>query len=304
MIHGTGAYRYRAVPGWGTVRGKPLGGVLPGVAVDAAGCVHVTRRTPPSVVVFDPAGRFLGEWGEGVFRNPHLISADAEGTLWVTDTADHTVRRFDAAGRLLAILGTPGAEGAPGKPFRSPTKAVRTASGDLVVADGYGQQRVHRMGPDGKVSRSWGSKGSGPGEFLLPHGIAEDAEGNLYVCDRENKRIQYFDGAGTYRTEISDRDWPGMSWPNDAWVDRDGALFVAEAGHRVSVWRKSTEPLRSPIHAKAGAWELLARWGDPGSHAGQFLECPHSLCGDRDGNLYVTEVPWAPGRITKFERVP
>lgn len=300
---GTGEYRYRAVPGWGTDSGRRApGGVLPGCGADARGNVYVTRRSPPAVLVFDSAGRRLGEWGEGVLSNPHSVTVAGE-RAWVTDTQDHTVRAFSLSGKLLLTLGTPGEPGRPGFPFNRPTGVWVAPDGELYVSDGYGQARVHRLAADGTLLGSWGEEGHGPGQFDLPHHVWGDGAGTIYVCDRESKRVQLFDRAGRYLDELSDRFWPGLLWPNVACLDPSGALVVAEAGHRVSIWRRSSEPVRSLIRTPGSRWQLLARWGDVGSEPGQFLGCPHGLCLDPRGDIYVTEVPDTPDRITKFERV-
>ena len=300
---GTGAYRYRAVPGWGLGRGGRLpGGVLPGCGADARGNVYVSRRSPPAILVFSPDGRLLGEWGREVLSNPHSVTV-AGDRVWVTDTGDHTVRSFTLSGTLVATLGTPGSPGVPGAPFNRPTGAWEAPDGCVYVSDGYGQQRVHRFAGDGTLVASWGAPGTGPGEFTLPHHVGGDGKGTIYVCDRESGRVQLFDERGAYRDELSARYWPGLLWPNAACVDPSGALVVAEAGHRISVWERTDEPIKSLIATPASRWRLLARWGDVGCEPGQFLDCPHGLCVDASGSICVTEVPDTPDRITRFERV-
>ena len=303
VIVGTGTYRYRAVPGWGFgPGGRPPGGVLPGCGADLRGNVYVSRRSPPAILVFSPDGRRLGEWGDAILANPHSVTV-AGDLVWVTDTHDHTVRRFTLDGTLVLTLGTPGMPGAPGAPFNRPSGAWEDPGGDLYVSDGYGQQRVHRFAADGSLRRSWGEEGTGPGRFTLPHHVWGDGNGTIFVCDRESGRIQLFDGQGTYRDELSCRHWPGLLWPNAACLDPSGALVVAEAGHRISIWERTDEPIRSLIATPGSRWRLLARWGDVGSGPGQFLDCPHGLCVDAGGSIYVTEVPDTPDRITKFERM-
>jgi sugar lactone lactonase YvrE len=302
-VVGTGAYRFRVVPGWGAGSGgRGPGGVLPGCGADGGGRVYVSRRSPPAILVFSSAGRLLGEWGGEVLSNPHSVTV-AGGHVWVTDTQDHTARKFSLDGKLVLTLGRPGGTGAPGAPFNRPTGVWVAPGGELYVSDGYGQARVHRFSPEGTLLGSWGEAGHGPGQFTLPHHVSGDGKGTIYVCDRESKRVQLFDLKGGYLDELSDAFWPGLLWPNMACVDPTGALVVAEAGHRVSIWRRTTEPIRSLIKTPGSRWQLLARWGDVGSEPGQFLDCPHGLCLDTAGNIYVTEVPDTPDRITKFERV-
>ncbi len=162
---------------------------------------------------------------------------------------------------------------------------------------------MHRFSRHGALLASWGAAGTGPGQFTLPHHVWGDGLGTVYVCDREAGRIQLFDGEGAWRDELSARHWPGLLWPNAACLDPSGALVVAEAGHRISIWRRTAEPVRSLIATPGARWQLLARWGDVGDAPGQFIDCPHGLCVDPAGSIYVTEVPDTSDRITKFERL-
>jgi len=305
MIVGSGQYRYRLVEGWGLgPGGRPFGGVLPGLDVDSADPVYIARRTPPALLVYDREGRYVTALGEGILQNPHGVHVSAGDYIWVTDVADHTVRKFNAAGEIVMTLGTAGQPGAPGHPFNRPTKAIVAPLGEILVSDGYGQHRVHKFDAQGRLLKSWGSEGSGPGQFRLPHSISVDPFGRILVPDRENHRIEIFDPDGNYLAEWSNARWPGLHWPNEAYVHDDGLVYLTEAGYRVSVWRHTTSPARSPVATPAGEWELLARWGDMGDQPGQFAECPHAIAVDSHGDIYVAEVPFiTQGRLQKFERI-
>jgi hypothetical protein len=302
---GSGKYRYRPVEGWGLgPQGRAFGGVLPGLDVDSADRVYISRRTPPALLVYDREGRYLATFGEGILKNPHGVHVSADDYIWVTDVNDHTVRKFNRDGQIVMTLGTAGEPGAPGQPFNRPTKAVQGPSGEILVSDGYGQYRVHKFSAGGQLLKSWGSEGTGPGQFKLPHSISVDPFGRILVPDRENSRIEIFDLDGAYLGEWSHARWPGIQWPNEAYVHGDGLIYVTEAGYRVSVWQYAASPVRSPIASPADAWELLARWGDMGDGPGQFAECPHAIGVDSHGDIYVAEVPFvAAGRLQKFERV-
>ena len=302
MIFGTGSYRYRVVEGWGQ-SSRPFGGLLTGVTVDSRDRVIISRRKPPALLVYSRAGEYVDTWGEGIFRNPHSVYVDRNDCVWATDTEDHTVRQFSPAGELLRTLGTPGQPGAPGMPFNMPTKVAIGADGDIFVTDGYGQSRVHRFSADGSLLRSWGAPGTGPGQFNLPHSVSIDAYGRLLVADRENCRIQLFDGEGIYLGQWAQAAWPGIQWPMETYIDRDGLVYLVEAAYRISIWRHSLTPVFSPVRTPAGEWELLARWGDMGQEPGQFAGCPHAICADSAGDIYVTEVPFIEDRLQKFERI-
>jgi sugar lactone lactonase YvrE len=303
MTYGTGSYRYACVEGWGRHAGESFGGVIPGIAVDAEDLLYLLRRSPPAVLVYDQSGKRLAVWGEDILSSPHGACVDGDGDIWITDVADHTVRKFSPDGMLQTVYGTPGTPGSADSPFNKPTDVATAPDGRLFVTDGYGQHRVHCLSPEGALLRSWGRRGSGPGEFALPHGAAIDTAGNVLVADRENSRIQAFDATGQYRYELSSRQWPGILFPNKVVVDRQGIIYMAEAQHRLSIWSQSEEPEKPVLGAPAAPWKILARWGDLGSAPGQFLDCPHGLCVDSRGSIYVTEVPRTSDRVLKFERV-
>ena len=282
MIVGTGRYQYRVAEGWGRgAQGYDPGGMVVGVAIDSSDQVYAFRRTPqPSVLVYDRDGHFLSSWGKGIFAEPHAIWIDVQDRVYCTDREDHTVRVFSANGELLLTLGTPGQPGPPGLPFNMPAKAVLSPSGDMWVADGYGQSRIHRFSADGRLLLSWGQPGYGPGQFNLPHSIVIDDRNRVVVVDRENHRLQFF---GTDSTFL--KAWTDMHQPMDVCIDRYGTIYVAEAYQRVSIFT-------------AGG-DLLARWGKAGNKPGQFASFLHGICTDSCGDLYVADER----RMQKFERI-
>jgi DNA-binding beta-propeller fold protein YncE len=288
MILGTGLFRYRYAPDWGRgPEGVEDFGQAVGIAVDADDHIHVATRSPvPRVLVFDRAGRLLRTWGEDVFTvvgGLHSIWISPAGEFICADALDHTVRRFSAAGALLAELGTAGKTGEPGMPFNMPTKAVLSPTGEYFVADGYGQERVHRFSPEGRLLVSWGSKGNAIGQLDTPHSIWIDRRGRVLVADRANHRIQIFDRDGAVLSQ-----WTDVLMPMDFYIDQDDHVFVAEGEQRISVFDLDGT--------------LLARWGEKGSATGQFSEHPHALSVDSHGDLYVCEVV-SPNLFHKFERV-
>src|SRR5207249_2161927 len=160
--------------------------------------------------------------------------------LYLTDTEDHTVTQWTTDGKLLRRWGIPRTPGPAGQPFNQPTKAVLAADGEMYVADGYGQQRVHRFYRGGNLLHSWGEPGTGPGQFVLPHDVWVDERDRVLVCDRENRRVEIFDRAGHYLGEWSD-------WLNPMQIFvRDGVMYVAHRGAELSV--------------RTLDGELLARW--------------------------------------------
>ncbi len=285
-VYGSGDYRYRVEPGWGRgPGGVPAFGLVSMVACDARDRVYVFQREPdPRVLVFEPDGRLAGRWGEGAFRHPHGIWIAPDQTVYCTDRDTHTVTQWTAEGELLRTWGTPDRPGAPGAPFNEPARAIVAPGGELYVADGYGQHRVHRFAPDGTLARSWGEPGAGPGQFGWPvHSVCLDPRGRVLIVDRQNGRVQHFTPDGAYLGE-----WSGLDSPNDLYIDPQEHVFIAEGGGRVTIMTLD------------GA--ILARWGERGAVPGQFAASPHSCWVDSRGDLYVGEVV-AHDRFQKFLRV-
>jgi DNA-binding beta-propeller fold protein YncE len=290
---------HRVVPQWGRGPEAPELGLVSTVATDSTGRVYVFCRQPRAVMhIFDPDGRFLHSWDEHPFVQPHGIWIGPDDRVYTTDIGDHTVRIFTMNGRLLQTIGTPGQTGAPGAPFNGPTRAVVGPSGAIYVADGYGQHRVHRFSPDGELLHSWGEAGDGPGQFTTPHSLWVDRQERVYVVDRENGRVQVFDGEGGFVAM-----WTGFCSPHDIFITAGDVAIVSDCAPRSPA---STLPYYEtmpdqPISAWTTDGALLMRWGATGSAPGQFLDCPHSLWIDPRGAIYVSEVV-TPNRLQKFSR--
>ena len=155
------------------------------------------------MVVFDREGNFLRSWGEGLFNRAHGLHIDADDNLYCTDDGDHTVRKCTTDGKVLLTIGIPN-KPAPfmsGEPFHRCTHTALSPQGEIYVSDGYGNACVHKYSPDGKLLKTWGEPGTDPGQFNIVHNIATDADGWVYVADRENHRVQVFDGNGKYETQ-------------------------------------------------------------------------------------------------------
>ena len=165
--------------------------------------VYVFNRGAHPMVVLDREGHFIPSWGEGLFSRAHGLHIDADDNLYCTDDGDHTVRKCSTDGKVRLTIGIPN-KPAPfmsGEPFHRCTHTALSPKGEIYVSDGYGNACVHKYTPDGKLIKSWGEPGTDPGQFNIVHNIATDADGFVYVADRENHRVQVFDGNGKYETQ-------------------------------------------------------------------------------------------------------
>lgn len=286
---GTGNYRYdfqrdwARLPRWWTFGDAEKGGP-PRTSVSGAvatnGDVYVLCRGAHPVLVFDADGGFVTSWGEGRFSSfVHGMTIHRDGTVWITDTGLHTVTQHTPDGTVLRTLGEPGFASPTlyGRPFNMPTGTAFTTNGDIFVSDGYGNRRVHRFAPDGTLQHSWGEPGTEPGQFALVHFIAADAQDRLFVCDRENHRIETFtpDGASL-------DTWTGFTMPSDLAFGRE-AIYVAGADG-VSIW--------TPDRRK------LAHFGPDEPHKGAFNV--HGIWLDAAENIYLAQFDRAVSKLTRM----
>ena len=134
--------------------------------------------------MFDAEGNFLRSWGEGLYPRAHGITMSPDDTIFLTDDGDHTVRKCQLDGTVLFTLGIPGTP-APfmsGEPFNRCTHvAIDPETADFYVSDGYGNARVHKYDPEGKLLFSWGESGTGEGQFNIAHNVCTDKDGWVYV---------------------------------------------------------------------------------------------------------------------------
>jgi sugar lactone lactonase YvrE len=180
---------------------------------------------------FDSSGKLVKSLGAGMFVSPHGIHVDREGNVWVTDGTGkggkgHQVFKFSPDGKVLLTLGKAGVAGDGPDTFNQPSDVLVAPNGDIFVADGHGgnsNARIAKFSKDGKFIKTWGKKGSGPGEFETPHSLAMDSSGRLFVADRGNSRIQIFDQEGKFLA-----DWKQFGRPSGLFIDRNDILYAAD----------------------------------------------------------------------------
>src|ERR671930_1540529 len=177
VILGTGAYCYEVVDNWAKLPpGREFNADVAAVGVDRQDRVYAFNRGQHPMIVFDRDGNFLRSWGEGLFNRAHGLHIDADDNLYCTDDGDHTVRKCTIDGKVLLTIGIPN-KPAPfmsGEPFHRCTHTALSPQGEIFVSDGYGNSCVHKYSPDGCLLKTWGTPGSGPGEFNLSHCVRLD----------------------------------------------------------------------------------------------------------------------------------
>lgn len=247
------------------------------VGFDSHGHLWVFNRGPAPLMEFDASGRLLRSLGEGLYGRPHGMTIDAEDNIWTTDVTQHTVTKMNAKGEVLMVLGTRGQPGnwneASGtRLLNEPNALTIGPNGDIFLVQGHGKAdpRVLRFDRTGKLITAWGELGKGPGQFDLPHSIVIDAKNQVYVADRQNRRVQIFDRDGTYL-----REWKFAGLPCGFFLGRDGQMYLTSGF--------SGEILRLDANGKA-----LAGTGQQGKALGEFGEA-HYMTIAPNGDIFVAD---------------
>jgi DNA-binding beta-propeller fold protein YncE len=296
---------YHVVHGWPVLPENVMFDEVSAVAVDASGGVLVLQRggrqwpdsdvldqtliAMPTVFVFDgQTGVLRKAWGKDSFALPHSVTVDSRDNVWITDVALNQVFKFSRDGSLLLTLGERGVAGDDERHFNRPTDVAVAPDGSFFVSDGYGNSRVMKFAPDGAFLSQWGSKGKGSGQFDLPHGIALDASGRVFVVDRQNGRVQVFDGKGTYLTTLKQT----FVNPQDIAIASDGTAFVTDIG-------EEKLPDRSGVYVFRPDGSSAGRIGRFGNYDGQFIVA-HGVAVGKNGEAYVAD--FTGKRAQKFVR--
>ena len=228
-------------------------GTVSSVAVDRQGVIYLLQRGNQAdpVIAVGRDGRVVRSWGKGMFTVPHSVRVDPEGNIWTVDAGSSVLLEFTTAGKKLREIDV--GEVAKGSDCAFPTLCGTTdvtfgPDGRLFISDGYGNARILEYTRDGKRLKAWGSKGTGPSQFQIPHGIAFDGK-TLYVADRTNARVQRFDLDGKYLGE-----WTHLGRPFALKVE-GGALWVAgmTTQGKAAPWILKVDPANGKILGQASA---------------------------------------------------
>ncbi len=274
---GAGKFTYTYIQDWAKMPTGQSLDTVSAIATDSQDRVYAFQRAEPPVVIFNRNGEFLSSWGNGNFVDPHGLFIK-DDIVYLTDREGSTAMRYTLDGKPLQIIGTLGEYSDTGcevtgavcprsaGPFNYITEMVPHPSGDLYISDGYRNARVHRFSKDGTLVSSWGEPGKGgPNEFHLPHSLVVGQDGRIYLCDRENSRIQVFSAEGEYITM-----WTDMQRPLDISQDLEGNFVISE---RV---REDGGPAQMSV--LDGEGNVLARWPSRSAH-GSWV--------DAHGDIYL-----------------
>lgn len=310
---------WQATPGWG-ITDDPFGEV-DAITVADDGTVYLFGRWPTTVRVYSRDGVERARWDASFSERPHGLAVVGD-RLYCVDAGDSAIKVLDSRdGRIVDVFGTPGAHSDTGvdwdqpdtisrlgtvrggPPFNRPTGIAPGPGGTLFVSDGYGNCRIHEITTDGTVVGSFGTPGGDPGSFNLPHGITVDADGRVYVADRENDRVQVFGPTG----ELLDM-WTDVRLPSGICRGPGGLVLVAEVGKpswRHSIAHPDTEEDHPPrVTVRTAEGEVVGQIGHPTGTLGDpgVLIAPHCVAMGPDGTVFVGELADAVAKVRGLER--
>jgi DNA-binding beta-propeller fold protein YncE len=262
---------YRVAPDFFHAPGGMTVGEASGVALNSKGHIFLFQRATPMLSEYDEHGTYLRSLGEGLFTHPHGLRVDEDDNLWTTDDGSHLVLKLSPTGGVLLVLGRKGVAAESDWLFNQPTDVAFGKNREIYVSDGYGNSRVVKFDRDGNFIKTWGKYGTGQGEFNLPHTIAVDRQGHVYVGDRENKRIQIFDSEGTFLKE-----WTSVGYPYGLFITPDQHVWMIDGGY-------------DRIVELDQDGKILGAFGEPGHAPGQFA-WGHFLAVAKDRTIYVADV--------------
>jgi sugar lactone lactonase YvrE len=300
---------YHSVENWAHMPEGRTWGASAGVYVDPTGTgVWVAERCGantcvgsdlPPILHFDMSGRLLKAFGAGMFVFPHGIFVDKEGNVWVTDGQGkdgkgHQVFKFSPEGKVLLALGKPGVAGDGPDEFNAPSAVLVAPNGEIFVGDGHGgntNSRIVKFNKDGKFIKTWGKKGSAPGDIDIPHTLAMDSRGRLFLGDRQNNRIQIFDQNGTFLDA-----WSQFSRPSGVFIDKNDTIYVADSESE-SVSKNHDGWKRGIRIGRVSDGAVTGFIPDPVDKI-TGTSAAEGVAADPAGNIYGAEV--GPKRVMKY----
>ena len=267
-------------------------------------CLDTPEIDP--ILLIDGNGRVIRSFGAGLLVWPHGMFVDVEGNIWIADgggdpvrNKGHQVHKFSPDGQLLLSLGLPGISGKGNGVFDQPTDVLTTPNGDIFVADGHrsgGNNRIVKFNSAGEYQMEWGGTGAGPGQFDVPHDLAMDSSGRLFVADRGNSRIQIFEQDGTWV-----ETWTQFGRPSGLYIDETDTLYVADS-------ESNTGPGRNPgwyrgIRVGSATSGFVSAFiPDPNTGPANGSSGAEGITADNNGNIYGAEV--SQRILRRYSRAP
>jgi outer membrane protein assembly factor BamB len=292
---------YESVPGFLKLPANLYLGEGIGVATNSKGHVFVyTRSGDTRLFEFDQNGNFVREFGQGLygFEFAHAVRVDRDDNIWAVDEGTNMVIKFTAAGRVAMVLGrrpeaveglVAGSATEPDPPpepyvFSRPTDVGFDAAGNIFVTDGYGNSRVVKFDKNGRFMKQVGTKGNEQGQLNLPHTMAMDANGNVYVGDRSNARVQVFDNDLNFKAIY---DNVGNPWAVCISPGPHQYLFVSNSipDNGLAQYREIT----GEIYKMELDGTIIGRFGKPGKRLGEFSTV-HEIDCRNPNELFVSEI--------------
>jgi peptidylamidoglycolate lyase len=238
-------------------------------------------------------GKLINSWGDNLFIMPHGLTVDNENNIWVTDVGLHQIFKFNHEGKLLMKLGEASVSGNDSVHFNKPTDIAIRNDGSFYVSDGYGNSRIVKFSAKGEYLFEWGKKGDRESEFKIPHGISLDSNGNVYVADRENKRIQVFNSNGKFIKQYSDNTFGAIC--SVAFDKTRSKLFAVDDFTFLKLKHRGSD-----IFIFDTTGKVQTRFGRSGSYQGS-TSWNHDLIVDKEGNIYIGDI--LGNTIQKFKKI-
>ena len=323
---------YETVRNFGTLPDGRSWGSVSAVAIDIdgkslwagdrCGSNSCAGSTVNPIVKLDPSGKVVAQFGAGLIMWPHGIDVDKQGNVWVVDARSatpaeiakfpnaagkgHTVLKFSPQGKLLLTIGTPGTAGAPPQALTEPNDVAIAADGSIFIAEAHNDQfmdqnapqgvgRISKWTPEGKLIKTFGTYGYGPGQFRGAHALAFDSKGRLFVADRGNRRIQIFDQDGKHLDT-----WYQFSRISGLHITADDTLYAIDSESDDNYnpgWRKG---LRVGSARTGEVWYFVPEHvSKQASGMGGYGSMGEGVTVDAQGVVYAGEVGPIQG-LTKF----
>jgi len=246
------------------------------------------------IMLFNSEGKLIRSFGAGLFVWPHGMFVDQDDNLWVTDAAvartgrkGNQVHKFSPDGTLLMSLGIAGVQGTGHEIFNAPNDVLVAPNGDIFVADGHSpgtDNRIVKFDKNGKYLKEWGTVGAEAGEFRVPHALAMDSAGRLFVADRANSRLQIFDQEGNHLST-----WTQFGRPSDLYIDANDILYSADSESNTGDDRNPGWE-RGIYIGSAKTGFVTAHIPDPERNPTGTTSHAEGVTADEQGNVYGAEV--------------